>query len=142
VVFLGSVIPVFFAGFFPVIIFLVAWVRRNTYWKITAFDVLCGIFSFIALVLWIVTHKTGISILFAILSDALAAVPTLIKAWKHPETETAIGYTPGLINNILALLLIRNWTFSLYSFSIYFILLNITLIVFIVRKKIFPTKIA
>ena len=110
--------------------------KRNSYWRITTFDILCGVFSFVALILWILTRRTDISILFAILSDALAAVPTLLKSWKFPETETAVGYLPGIINNILGLLIIKNWSFSIYSFGIYFIVLNTILIVFIWRKKI------
>lgn len=135
-----SALPVFLAGFVPLIIFLVAISNENSYWKIKTFDIFCGIFSLIALILWILTHKSDISIFFAILSDGLAAVPTLIKSWKFPETETAVGYIPGILNNILGLLIIKNWDFSIYSFGIYFILLNTTLVLFIWRKNIFPDK--
>lgn len=131
-----SVLPVFLAGFIPLVIFTVALLTRNSHWKITKFDIFCGVFSFIALVLWLLTKRADISILFAILSDLLAAVPTLIKSWKFPETETAVGYVPGILNNTLGLLIIKNWNFSIYSFGIYFIILNTTLILFIERKKI------
>jgi hypothetical protein len=135
-----SVLPVFFAGFFPVIIFFIALIKRNAHWKITTFDIFCGIFSLIALILWIVTKRTDISIAFAILSDGLAAIPTLIKSWKFPETETAVGYVPGLVNNSLGLLMIRSWNFSTYSFGIYFVVLNAFLILLIKRKKFFTQK--
>ncbi len=131
-----SVIPVFLAGFMPLIILFFAVFNHNGYWKITNFDIFCGVFSFIALILWILTRDTGISLVFAILSDALAAVPTLIKAWKFPETEYAVAYIPGIINNTLGLLVINNWNFSTYSFGIYFIVLNSTLIAFVLRKQI------
>ncbi len=131
-----SVIPVFFAGFFPVIIIVVALLKHNGYWKITAFDIFCGVFSFLALILWVLTHNTGLSVIFAILSDGLAGVPTLIKSWKFPETETFVGYLPGVLNNIVGLLIIKNWIFSIYSFGIYLIIMNLTLMIFISRKKI------
>lgn len=134
------ILPVFLAGFIPLVVLVVALLQRNSYWKITTFDVLCGIFSLIALILWIVTRRADISIFFAILSDALAAVPTLIKSWKFPETETGAGYMPGIFNNILGLLVIKNWNFSTYSFGVYFIILNTTLVWFISRKKLFPLK--
>jgi hypothetical protein len=130
-----SVLPVFLAGFFPLIIFVIAVLQKNAYWKLTTFDILCGVFSLIALVLWIATGKAGISILFAILSDAFAAIPTLVKSWKFPDTETAMGYMPGIFNNILGLLVIKEWIFSIYSFGIYFIVLNTVLIIFIKRKQ-------
>ncbi|MCE9549309.1 hypothetical protein K8Q98_02840 [Candidatus Nomurabacteria bacterium] len=135
-----SVLPVFLAGFMPLVILIIALFCRNSYWKITTFDIFCGVFSFIALILWILTKRADISIFFAILSDALAAVPTLIKSWKFPETETAVGYLPGIFNNILGLLIIKNWNFSIYSFGIYFIVLNSMLIIFILRKKLFSRE--
>lgn len=131
-----SILPVFLMGFMPLVIFVVASLRHNGYWKLSKFDIWCGVFSFLALVCWLVTKRADISILFAILSDALAAIPTLVKSWKFPDTETAIGYAPGIANNILGLLVITNWNFSTASFGIYFIILNTTLIIFIKRKKI------
>lgn len=132
-----SVLPVFLAGFFPLIICCIALATKNAHCKITKFDILCGVFSFLSLLLWVATKRTDISILFAILSDALAAVPTFVKSWKFPETETAIGYTPGIFNNFLGLFMVKSWNFSSYSFSLYIIVLNIALILCIKRKKIF-----
>ena len=131
-----SILPVFLAGFVPLIIFFVALIKKEYHWKITTFDVLCGVFSAAALVLWLVTKRADIAILFAILSDGLAAVPTLVKSWKFPETETARGYVPGIVNNILGLLVVKNWTFSAYSFGIYFIVLNSILVLIIKRKEL------
>lgn len=131
-----SVLPVFFMGFFPLIIFFVALFNKNSYWVITKFDIFCGVFSFLALILWIITQNTALSILFAILADALAAVPTFFKSWKFPETEFASGYAPGIVNNIIGLLIIKDWNFSVSSFGIYFIVLNSLLILIIKRKEI------
>ena len=132
-----SVLPVFLAGFFPLIIFIVALTSRNGHWRLTTFDVLCGVFSFFALILWILTTRTDVSIFFAILADGLAAVPTITKSWKFPETGTAVGYLPGVLNNILGLLVIKNWNFSIASFGIYFIVLNLLLMAIIWRKNFF-----
>ena len=79
-----SVLPVFMAGFIPFLVLVASVLKRNAYWKITFFDVACGIFAFVALILWILTQNTALSILFAILADALASVPTLVKTYKFP----------------------------------------------------------
>ena len=135
-----SVLPVFMAGFVPFLVLVAAFIKGNAYWKITPFDIGCGVFSLLALILWILTKNTGLSILFAILADGVAAIPTLIKSWKFPETETAAGYMPGVFNNAVGLLIISNWTFSIYSFGIYLIALNLMLIFFIYRKKLFQNS--
>ena len=131
-----SVIPVFLSGFISVLVLITATIKRNAYFKITQFDIWCGIFSLISLVLWFSTRKTGISVFFAIVSDAFAAIPTLIKVYKFPETEHFSGYIPGILNHILGLLVITNWIFSIYAFSFYLITLNSIIIFLIYRKKL------
>jgi hypothetical protein len=132
-----SVLPVFMAGFGPLIIFIVCLFKKERYWKITKFDLFCGFFAILALIIYILTNNLGISIIFAILSDGLACIPTILKSWKFPETETGVVFFSGLIGNILALLIIKNWIFSIYSFSVYLILANLIILFSIYGKRIF-----
>lgn len=127
----------FMSGFGPLLIVIVALVYKKGFWKITKLDIICGVLALLALVIYVITNKLGISILFAILSDGLAAIPTIRKSWKFPESESAISYTAGIISNTLALLVIDKWIFSIYSFSVYLIIINIIIIFSIYRKKIF-----
>lgn len=131
-----SALPVFMAGFGPLIVIVVSLWNKNTLWKITTLDIICGILALTALIFYIFTRNLEISIFFAILSDGLAAIPTIIKSWKFPETETAAVYLPGIFNNILGLFIIKNWIFSIYSFGIYFIVINIAIVFCIYRKRI------
>jgi len=133
---LVSTLPVFMAGFVPLLVLVGATLKGNAYFKITFFDIACGVFSFFALILWIITRNTVLSVVFAILADGLAAVPTLVKSWKFPETEKGLTYLPGVINNTIGLLIIKNWIFSIYSLNVYFILVNLALIIFIYHKKL------
>ena len=131
-----SVMGVFMAGFAPLLVVIFTLFKKNTFWKIKSLDIVCGIFSVLALIIYIVTSNLAISILFAIISDFLAYIPTFVKTWKNPETETSSVYLGGIINNFISLFIIRNWAFAIYSFPIYLILANIVEIYFIYRKKI------
>lgn len=131
-----SILPVFMAGFNPILVLVASFLIHKGYWHITKLDVACGILALFSLLIWIMTRSFSISILFALLSDALAALPTLIKSWKYPETETISAYLGGTIANILGLLIVTQWTFPIYISGFYFIALNIILISFIYRKKI------
>ena len=135
-----SILPVFMAGFGPLLVIILSIFKRNAYWKVSSFDIICGTFSFIALLLYMFTHNLSISIIFAILSDGLAAVPTVSKSWKFPETETTYPYFAGFLGNILGLLIIKNWIFTIYSFGVYNIAVNAIIIFSIYRKKIFKSK--
>lgn len=131
-----STLGVFMAGFGPLFVVIFSLFKKNAFWKINIFDIVCGIFSLLALILYVLTNNLAISILFAILSDGLAAIPTIIKSWKFPETESGSTYFGGILNNILALLIIKNWIFPIYSFSFYFIIINSIIIFAIYRKKL------
>ena len=132
-----SVIPIFLAGFGPLLVVLFSIFRKNAYWKLNIFDVICGVFSVLALILYFLTHNLAVSIIFAILSDLFAFIPTYIKGWRFPETETATVYLAGIFNNILGLLIIKNWSFTIYSFGLYLVVANVIMVYFLYRKKIF-----
>ncbi len=137
-----SVLPIFVAGLGSLLILAVATFTKNGFWKVSALDIYCGLFSLLALVFYVLTHNLGVSILFAILSDGLAAVPTITKSWKFPETEMWAPYLLPIFSNIVGLMIIKDWSFSIYAFGVYFIILDLTIVFCIYRKKIFREKLA
>ena len=130
-----SVLPIFVAGLGSLLILSVATFTKNGFWKVSTLDIYCGLFSILALVFYIFTHNLGISILFAILSDGLAAMPTIIKSWKFPETEMWAPYLLPIFSNIAGLLIIKDWSFSIYAFGVYFIILDLIIVFCIYHKK-------
>ncbi len=135
-----SVVPVFLAGFGPFLVVAISAIRKNTFWHVTKLDIWCGIFALLSLIFYVLTRNPGLAIIFAITGDGLAAVPTIVKSWKFPETENSGAYFPGVINGILGLLVIREWKFAVYSFNIYLIVTCLIIIFFIYRKKIFTSQ--
>jgi hypothetical protein len=136
-----SVLPVFMAGFGPLIIITAAILTKNALWKVGFFDIFCALLSVVALVLYVLTHNLNVSIVFAILSDAFGFIPTFIKSWKHPESESSAAYTWPIFSNLIGLLIIKDWHFSIYAFGAYLIIFNTALVCIIYRKRIFRTKI-
>lgn len=131
-----AALPIFMSGFCPFLIFLASFVNRQAYWKLETFDYFCGALSLLALILWAITQNPIIAIIFAIASDGLAAVPTLIKAWKYPETESGEAYTSGLINALTSFFAIKVWSFAHYGFAVYLVVINICLLVSVYRKRV------
>jgi hypothetical protein len=130
-----ATLPVFMAGLMPFLVFLASFVSPNSYWKLEQFDYVCGGLAVLALVLWYVTSNPNIAIVFAIASDLSAAVPTIIKCWKYPETETASGFTASAFNNLMSFFVITQWNFANIAFPLYLILVNTVLAFPVVRKK-------
>lgn len=109
----------FMVGFGPLIVFLASFVNRKAYWNITKLDVLCGSLALLALILWAATGTGNIAITLSILADLFAGIPTLIKAWKFPETESTNVYRNSAISALITLFIIDNWTYAAYGFPIY-----------------------
>lgn len=130
-----ALLPVFLSGFFPLLIFAVSFIAKNGYWKLTRFDYICGLLAALALILWAITKNPIVAIVFAILADFAAALPTLLKAWKHPETETGSAFIAANIALLLGLPAIASGRISEYAFSAYLILINSMLIIAVYHKR-------
>ena len=124
----------FMVGFIPLLIFLASFVNKKAYWKIEKIDIICGTLSIIGLILWQVTKIGNIAIVFSIISDLFASWPTIIKSYKHPETENYWLYFANGIFALITILTIKIWTFETYSFSFYLLVISIVLTIMIKFK--------
>ena len=117
----------FMVGFLPLTTFIASFVNINAEWKLTSFDVTCGALSVVGLILWSITKSGNIAIVFSILADALAALPTIVKAFNYPETEIAWPYFTATISAGLTLLTIKVWDFAVYAFPLYILLVTLVI---------------
>jgi hypothetical protein len=117
-----AALPVFFSGFVPLLVFLSSFVNKNSYWKTTYFDYICGGLSLMALVLWWLENNPVYAIIFSLLSSVLAIVPTIYKAYKYPESESCAAFIAGAFNGITALLVVHSWRFTECAFPLYLII--------------------
>ena len=113
--------------FLPFTVFIASFVNKNAEWKLTSFDVTCGALSVVGLVLWYLMKSGNIAIVFSILADALAALPTIVKAFNYPETEAAWPYFTSTISAGLTLLTIKVWDFAVYAFPLYILLVTLVI---------------
>lgn len=129
----------FSTGFIPLMIFAASFVNKKAEWKLTKFDLSCGILSLIGLILWLITNVGNIAIFFSIMADGLAAIPTIVKAYKYPETELAWPWFATVIGVILTLLTLERITFANSGFIIYVLFVNLvvfSLVQFGIGKKL------
>ena len=125
----------FMVGFGPLLVLLASFVNKKSVWKFTAFDVVCGILSLIGLGLWFITRTGEIAIVFSILADGLAALPTIVKAFKEPETETYLVFLLGAVSAAITLLAAKVWDFAHIGFALYIFIICIIIFV-LVRFKL------
>jgi hypothetical protein len=125
----------FSAGFLPLTVFIASFTNKQAAWKITRFDLLCGGLSLVGLVLWMITKVGNVAIFFSIVADGLAAIPTIVKAYKFPDTEIAWPWIATVIGVILTLLTIPEFTFANSGFILYILVVN-TLIFLLVQFRL------
>jgi hypothetical protein len=131
-----AALPVFMSGFAPLLVFIASFVNPKSFWKLEKFDYICGACSILALVLWGITKEPLIAIIFSIASDGFAAVPTIIKSWKHPDSESVEAYTTGLFNSLTSFFALRTFGISELAFPIYLVLVNSSLIAAVYKGRL------
>lgn len=125
---------IFLAGFLPLLVFFASFFNRQSYWKLTTFDLLCGLCSVLALVVWVAVDSPRLAILFAATGDGFASLPTIRKAWKFPETETGLTYIASFVSVVLIIPSIPQWDIENSAFQVYLLTAN-TLLLFAVYSK-------
>lgn len=121
----------FMVGFNPFLVFVASFVNKNSQWKIEKFDLACGSVSLLGLALWMITRTGNIAIMFSIAADIMACVPTFVKSFKHPESESPWIFFFGVVNALFTLLAIHTYDFGHLAFPLYIFIVDILLFIFI-----------
>lgn len=132
-----ATVRVFLSGFLPFVIFLSSFLNPKSYWKLTIFDIACGACSVLALIIWVLIDSPVTAILLAAVADGFAALPTIRKAWKFPETETGVAFLAGFVSVVLIIPSIPVWDIKNSAFQIYLLIANGIILIAVYRKRIF-----
>jgi hypothetical protein len=122
------------AGISPLMIFITTFLVRHPAWKIRTFDLTCGALALIGIILWWLTGKGNLAIIFSILADALGFLPTIVKSFKYPKTESPWTFMIGALADALSLLTVSVWNFEHTAFLVYLVTANTLVSVFICTK--------
>lgn len=116
-------------GLCPLAVFI-AGLRKGDF-KPSRFDALCGSASIVALILWQVTGNGAVAVGLSIVADGLAATPTLLKAYRDPQSESPFLFLLFAISATITLLTINAWSLESSGFSLYILVLYVTLYAFV-----------
>lgn len=125
---------VFLAGLLPLLVLVASFLNQQSYWRIRLFDCMCGCCSCLAIILWRAADSPQLAIVCAILGDGLASLPTIVKAWKYPDTETGAMYAASFISLWLVLPAIPEWTIANAAFQIHLLIISGILLIAVYRR--------
>ncbi len=131
-----ATVPIFVDIFICLAILFVSMVLRRGYYKLERFDYFSGFLSLIALMLWLVVKEPILALLLATLVDFFAFLPTMVKTWKMPDSESIEIYYGSFISILLGIVLIEQFNFFSLFFPIYLLTSNATMVCLIKRQSI------
>jgi hypothetical protein len=123
------------AGISPAVVFLVSVRQKDAHWKVSAFDLACGLTSLAAIVFLAIYREKGAAIGLAIASDAIASVPTYRKSIVDPSSESWVLYGCLSISALVTLATLRTWTITSAGFAAYLAVLGVSLSLLIAFGK-------
>jgi hypothetical protein len=109
----------FVIGFMPFLVFIASFHNSAAVWKIRRLDYVCGAMSLAGTAAWLVTRNGVVGIVAAIAADFLAGIPTMVKSWSNPESETVTSYVGAVLNSGILLLTIHHWTTEVAAFPLF-----------------------
>ncbi len=122
------------AGIEPLLIFTASFFNKQAEWKLNKFDLSCGALSIIGLILWQITKSGSIAIIFSIVADGLASLPTIIKSYNNPETESGWPYFTTVISAVITLFAIKEYSLASVGFPIYLFVVCIIITILVQFK--------
>jgi hypothetical protein len=109
----------FIIGFMPLLVFIASFHNSAAVWKIRRIDYVCGAMSLAGTAAWLATQNGVVAIVAAIAADFLAGIPTMMKSWSKPESETVTSYVGAVLNSGILLLTIHHWTTEVAAFPLF-----------------------
>lgn len=124
----------FMVGFIPLVIFLASFVNKQSYWKITSFDIACGVLSLVGIALWLFANDPVLAVIFLIAADGLAVLPTLRKSLMNPETENYRTFLFGIFGSAIVILSLQEYSLLYLGFPLYIFIADTLLFLFMYPK--------
>jgi hypothetical protein len=109
----------FIIGFMPLLVFIASFHNKAAIWKIRRIDYACGAMSLVGTAVWLATQNGVVAIVAAIAADFTAGIPTMIKSWSNPESETLLSYVGAALNSGILLLTVDHWTTEVAAFPLF-----------------------
>ena len=92
---------------------------RNGIGGFKKLDIICLIGAVIGMGLWMYFQTPIVSIIANIVAATIALVPTLVKAYKQPQTETKVSWGLGAVAALMGAVAVGSFTIELLLFPVY-----------------------
>jgi hypothetical protein len=127
---LGARASLIFYGWFVLnnlILFALSLRKNGGYGGVNLVNIICFGLAILAIILWKTTNSPLIALLCALIADGIGAVLILVKAYKHPHTETLLMWQLGSAATFLNILAVGKLNAALLAAPIQVFLFNVSI---------------
>ncbi len=114
-------------------------IRKVGVWSTTKMDFVFFGLGILGLILWQTLNLPILALICAIVADFSFGLPTIIKAYKDPGSETYFVWFTAAISGLLSLFAVQSFAFSEAAYPLYLFIYDSTvllLVLKVIRKKI------
>ena len=93
-------------------IILMLSLTKGTRGAFTGLEKACLVLSGVGIVLWATTGAPRLTLVASVSALCIGGIPTVVKAWVKPWTETMSGWLLMILGTVFSALAIQTWTFD------------------------------
>jgi hypothetical protein len=101
----------------------------------TALDITCLTGAVLGFGLWWWFDSPLPTLYSGLFIDLVGAVPTIVKAWKEPESEDLLAWVMFCLANALNLLAIKHWSVTMASYPVYMVFITSLLVAVLLARR-------
>jgi hypothetical protein len=91
---------------------LILSLKKGTRGAFTGLEKACLGLSGLGILLWATTGSARLALVASVSASCIGGVPTVVKAWVKPWTETMSGWLLLILGTVFSSLAIQGWTFD------------------------------
>jgi hypothetical protein len=125
-------------GILPFLTVIASYLNEKAYWKIEKRDYVLAAMAVTSMVAWYLTDNAVLAIVFTLVADMFASLPTIIKSYTHPHSEDWRPYAINAFGFLIGVCAVQNWVFAEYSFVLYFFSITtiFAILIFIRQRQV------
>jgi hypothetical protein len=101
------------------------------------FDKICLFFVGLGLAFWWHFNSPVIALIMTLTVDLIGVLPTFQKSYREPESENLLTWVLYLLSSVFLIFSVERWSLALALFPIYLFAVNMTIVLLLVREKIY-----
>lgn len=108
-------------------------IKKVGVWSTGIYDYIFFGLGILGLILWQTLNLPILALICAIVADFSFGLPTIIKTYKNPASETPFVWLTATISGLLSLFALRNFGFSESAYPIYLFAFDLTVLLLVLK---------